>query len=189
MDTSLPAGWIAYYDNANRRYFFVETSTGISQWEDPRTRDTLPPYHFVPPPQQSGVHIYPPTTTAVSSNAQTSTAVGATAGGLPVTFGHHLKMPETVISEEANGRYANYGKKKEKYSKKKSFKSDSDSDDSFFGSSSRRRKERKNKAKKEEDKEDDGQQKEETEAQRKKREKKEKDDKDMEIFEIALEFL
>lgn len=31
----LPAGWIAQWDSASRKYYFVQLSTGTSQWETP----------------------------------------------------------------------------------------------------------------------------------------------------------
>ena len=31
----LPAGWIAQWDSASRKYYFVQLSTGASQWETP----------------------------------------------------------------------------------------------------------------------------------------------------------
>ena len=33
----LPAGWIAQWDGASRKYYFVQLSTGVSQWETPLT--------------------------------------------------------------------------------------------------------------------------------------------------------
>ena len=32
---SLPAGWIAQWDGASRKYYYVQLSTGVSQWEVP----------------------------------------------------------------------------------------------------------------------------------------------------------
>jgi hypothetical protein len=32
---SLPAGWIAQWDGASRKYYFVQLATGVSQWEVP----------------------------------------------------------------------------------------------------------------------------------------------------------
>ena len=31
----LPAGWIAQWDSGSRKYYFVQLSTGVSQWETP----------------------------------------------------------------------------------------------------------------------------------------------------------
>ena len=31
----LPAGWIAQWDGASKKYYFVQLSTGVSQWEIP----------------------------------------------------------------------------------------------------------------------------------------------------------
>ncbi|KAF2261674.1 hypothetical protein CC78DRAFT_345625 [Lojkania enalia] len=31
----LPAGWIAQWDNTSRKYYYVQISTGVSQWELP----------------------------------------------------------------------------------------------------------------------------------------------------------
>lgn len=31
----LPAGWIAQWDGASKKYYFVQLSTGVSQWETP----------------------------------------------------------------------------------------------------------------------------------------------------------
>lgn len=31
----LPAGWIAQWDNASKKYYYVQLSTGVSQWETP----------------------------------------------------------------------------------------------------------------------------------------------------------
>jgi hypothetical protein len=31
----LPPGWIAQWDGSSRKYYFVQLSTGISQWETP----------------------------------------------------------------------------------------------------------------------------------------------------------
>lgn len=32
---SLPAGWIAQWDGASRKYYFVQLATGVSQWDVP----------------------------------------------------------------------------------------------------------------------------------------------------------
>lgn len=32
----LPAGWIAQWDGASKKYYFVSISTGVSQWETPK---------------------------------------------------------------------------------------------------------------------------------------------------------
>ncbi len=31
----LPAGWIAQWDGSSRKYYFVQISTGVSQWDTP----------------------------------------------------------------------------------------------------------------------------------------------------------
>lgn len=31
----LPAGWIAQWDGASKKYYFVQLSTGVSQWDTP----------------------------------------------------------------------------------------------------------------------------------------------------------
>lgn len=31
----LPAGWIAQWDNNSRKYYYVQISTGVSQWDLP----------------------------------------------------------------------------------------------------------------------------------------------------------
>lgn len=31
----LPAGWIAQWDGSSKKYYFVQLSTGVSQWETP----------------------------------------------------------------------------------------------------------------------------------------------------------
>lgn len=31
----LPAGWIAQWDSASRKYYYVQLATGVSQWEVP----------------------------------------------------------------------------------------------------------------------------------------------------------
>ncbi|KAF2640751.1 hypothetical protein P280DRAFT_469456 [Massarina eburnea CBS 473.64] len=31
----LPAGWIAQWDNSSRKYYYVQISTGVSQWDLP----------------------------------------------------------------------------------------------------------------------------------------------------------
>lgn len=31
----LPAGWIAQWDGASRKYYFVQLATGVSQWDIP----------------------------------------------------------------------------------------------------------------------------------------------------------
>lgn len=33
----LPAGWIAQWDGKTKKYYFVQLSTGFSQWETPTT--------------------------------------------------------------------------------------------------------------------------------------------------------
>lgn len=32
---SLPPGWIAQWDGSSKKYYFVQLSTGVSQWETP----------------------------------------------------------------------------------------------------------------------------------------------------------
>lgn len=32
---NLPAGWIAQWDGASKKYYYVQLSTGVSQWEVP----------------------------------------------------------------------------------------------------------------------------------------------------------
>jgi hypothetical protein len=32
---SLPAGWIAQWDGSSKKYYFVQLSTGVSQWDVP----------------------------------------------------------------------------------------------------------------------------------------------------------
>ena len=32
---SLPQGWIAQWDGTSKKYYFVQLSTGMSQWETP----------------------------------------------------------------------------------------------------------------------------------------------------------
>ena len=44
MDNSpLPSGWITQFDPRYNRNYFVNTATGKSQWEDPRTPQGPPP--------------------------------------------------------------------------------------------------------------------------------------------------
>lgn len=32
---TLPAGWIAQWDSASKKYYFVQLATGVSQWDIP----------------------------------------------------------------------------------------------------------------------------------------------------------
>lgn len=48
---SLPAGWIAQWDSASRKYYYVQLSTGVSQWE-------LPTEAVLGTPAQQAEHPY-----------------------------------------------------------------------------------------------------------------------------------
>ncbi|KAI8601159.1 hypothetical protein EDD21DRAFT_375276 [Dissophora ornata] len=66
----LPPGWISQYAPDNQQYFFVDTTTGRSQWQDPRI--SAPPNYSAPPG--------PPNQSSNPQSAQGATA-GATAQG------------------------------------------------------------------------------------------------------------
>ncbi|KAG0032438.1 hypothetical protein BGZ81_010884 [Podila clonocystis] len=135
METHL-TGWATYYDPANRRYFFVDISTGRSQWEDPRSNDFLPPYQVQPPVRLPGLPMQPPASLPISytNTAPSHPPVQASSGTAVVDGGMAmapLTVPETVVSEEVNGRYAKHGKKHGKSTKRRKdswFDSDSDDD-------------------------------------------------------------
>ncbi|KAI8086992.1 uncharacterized protein B0P05DRAFT_533227, partial [Gilbertella persicaria] len=43
---SLPLGWIALWDEASQRYYYVEQATGTTQWEIPTSESkATPDYH------------------------------------------------------------------------------------------------------------------------------------------------
>ncbi|KAI8927242.1 hypothetical protein BC831DRAFT_434979 [Entophlyctis helioformis] len=44
----LPPGWISQWDQTHQRYFFVNTATGVSSWDDPR--NAMPMSAPPPPP-------------------------------------------------------------------------------------------------------------------------------------------
>lgn len=62
---SLPAGWIAQWDGASKKYYYVQLSTGVSQWEIPtqavQTGNTpaQPGEHPYGTPQQPEVITHP----------------------------------------------------------------------------------------------------------------------------------
>ena len=45
---SPPVGWLQYWDHGSQRYYYIEQSTGRSQWEPPANR-----YHQPPRPTSS----------------------------------------------------------------------------------------------------------------------------------------
>ncbi len=61
----LPAGWIAQWDGNSRKYYFVQLSTGLSQWDTPTdaapvggtpATDREHPYGGPPGPDQLITH-------------------------------------------------------------------------------------------------------------------------------------
>lgn len=48
----LPAGWIAQWDSSSGKYYFVQLSTGVSQWDTPT--DAAPVGGGTPTPSHAG---------------------------------------------------------------------------------------------------------------------------------------
>ncbi|KAG0341123.1 hypothetical protein BG000_010178 [Podila horticola] len=132
METQL-AGWATHYDPASRRYFFVDSATGRSQWEDPRANDFLPPYQVNPPARLPGLPMKPPSlpvsyaTATPDYSVQASSGIAIVGGGMIMS--PPLTIPDTVVSEEVNGKYAKHGKKYGKYKKRRKDSWFDDSDD------------------------------------------------------------
>ncbi|KAG0055986.1 hypothetical protein BGZ83_006753 [Gryganskiella cystojenkinii] len=77
MEAPLPAGWISQYDANHKRYFYVETASGKTQWEDPRATAAPPPYSAAPSAS--------PATTAPATEKGFGNMLGAAAGA----YAHH----------------------------------------------------------------------------------------------------
>ncbi|KAL4973409.1 hypothetical protein BDW66DRAFT_153859 [Aspergillus desertorum] len=55
----LPPGWVAQFDHASQRWYYIEQATGISRWEPPAYPAPYGQYGQPQVPQYAGAPVYP----------------------------------------------------------------------------------------------------------------------------------
>ncbi|KAA8619974.1 WW domain-containing protein [Pyrenophora tritici-repentis] len=83
----LPTGWIAQWDNSSRKYYYVQISTGVSQWELPTSEAPIGGSNHSTPAQHTNPYNKPEGTGPEAHDGTRGMGDGPTgdrAGGLGV---------------------------------------------------------------------------------------------------------